>query len=202
MPKSVAKYCELCAGALEKRVPVNDLKERLVCVVCDHILYAGPSVLVVVLIFSQGQMLLVKRGTFPYKDKWAPPGGFVEADESLETAAVREVHEEVGITLTRDQLLPHAMFSLPALNQISACFLVVLDRPETPRPAPPEAQEARWFTEADYPAEEMWGPDIGFKIGPVFDKVRTGRFDFYQQTDDALRVISGNGEIHYLWRRP
>jgi len=31
--------------------------------------------------------------------------------------------------------------------------------------------------------------------------VRTGRFDFYQQTDDALRVISHATRISYLWRR-
>jgi hypothetical protein len=31
--------------------------------------------------------------------------------------------------------------------------------------------------------------------------VHSGRFDFYQQTDDALRIISDGTQIDYVWRR-
>ncbi|WP_306984410.1 NUDIX domain-containing protein [Alkalicoccobacillus murimartini] len=42
-----------------------------------------------------GRMLLVKnrKGTVTY---WTPPGGAVEAGETLEEAAIREVFEETG----------------------------------------------------------------------------------------------------------
>jgi len=42
-------------------------------------------------------VLLVQRKYEPFKNYWALPGGFVEADESLEDAVRRELNEETGI---------------------------------------------------------------------------------------------------------
>lgn len=43
------------------------------------------------------QVLLVKRKHAPYEGRWAIPGGYVEADESLEDAAARELFEETHV---------------------------------------------------------------------------------------------------------
>lgn len=43
------------------------------------------------------QVLLIKRDEYPARDKWAIPGGFVKADESLEEGAIRKLKEETGI---------------------------------------------------------------------------------------------------------
>jgi 8-oxo-dGTP diphosphatase len=42
-------------------------------------------------------ILLIQRKYEPYKNGWAIPGGFVLANESLETAVKRELLEETGI---------------------------------------------------------------------------------------------------------
>jgi ADP-ribose pyrophosphatase YjhB (NUDIX family) len=44
-----------------------------------------------------GHVLLVKRGRDPQRGRWSVPGGRVEAGESLEAAAAREVLEETGL---------------------------------------------------------------------------------------------------------
>jgi ADP-ribose pyrophosphatase YjhB (NUDIX family) len=157
--------------------------------------------LVLALIFAEDRMLLIRRASQPYLGCWAPPGGYGESGESLEAAAVREVDEEVGIKIDRHKMLPHAVLSLPALNQVCFCFLSMLERAMSLKPELSEVLEAAWFLEKEYPTEEVWGPSVNFDIGLVFDRVRTGRFDFYQQTDDALRVISHATRISYLWRR-
>jgi 8-oxo-dGTP diphosphatase len=43
------------------------------------------------------EVVLIKRGKDPFKNKWALPGGFLEMDEELEAAAKRELFEETGI---------------------------------------------------------------------------------------------------------
>lgn len=47
------------------------------------------------------KIVLIKRKDHPYIDCWALPGGFVNPDESAEDAVVREVKEELNVTLNK-----------------------------------------------------------------------------------------------------
>src|SRR3982750_4554419 len=74
-------------------------------------------------------VLLVRRRYEPYESYWALPGGGIEADETLEEAAVRELREETGVTDTFMEQL--ATFSAvdrdPRGRVISCCYLALVD---------------------------------------------------------------------------
>ena len=63
--------------------------------------YPKPAVTVDILVLSWDgssvSLLLVQRGAEPYKGCWALPGGFLEIEETLQQAAVRELEEETGV---------------------------------------------------------------------------------------------------------
>jgi 8-oxo-dGTP diphosphatase len=60
-----------------------------------------PAITVDVVIFRLHEdalkVLLIQRAFPPFKGKWALPGGFVNIDETLEEAALREMEEETGV---------------------------------------------------------------------------------------------------------
>lgn len=63
--------------------------------------YPRPALTVDLVIFSLREkrlhVLLVQRAQAPFAGQWSLPGGFVEMDESLENAALREMAEETGL---------------------------------------------------------------------------------------------------------
>lgn len=63
--------------------------------------YPRPMVTVDILLFryseSKLEILLIQRKHPPFKGKWAFPGGYMEMQERLLDAAVRELFEETGV---------------------------------------------------------------------------------------------------------
>jgi ADP-ribose pyrophosphatase YjhB (NUDIX family) len=66
----------------------------------DVINLTGVNVLI---INKNNQVLLQRRGTFPYK--WGLVGGITELGESLEETAIREAKEETGLDIKELSLL-------------------------------------------------------------------------------------------------
>ncbi len=58
-----------------------------------------PKLMVDVVIPAERGVVLIRRGTEPFKDQWALPGGFVEVGETVEEAADREAAEETGLAV-------------------------------------------------------------------------------------------------------
>lgn len=59
--------------------------------------YRNPSLTVDGIVREDDDVLLIKRKNRPFKGSYALPGGFVEYNETVEEAVLREVEEETGL---------------------------------------------------------------------------------------------------------
>lgn len=63
-------------------------------------IFVTVDVLIVRPFEMEQQILLIKRKNEPFKDCWALPGGFVDENEDLEQAAIRELVEETQVKIS------------------------------------------------------------------------------------------------------
>jgi bifunctional NMN adenylyltransferase/nudix hydrolase len=105
-----------------------------------------------------GHILLVKRLAEPGRGLWALPGGFVDPDETLETAMIRELKEETRISvplpiiksnITHRRQFDHPKRSLRG-RTFSEAFLIELPLDHQCQLArvkgSDDAEKAQWFT--------------------------------------------------------
>lgn len=52
-----------------------------------------------VALVREGKVLLIKRAFAPYQNLWTFPGGRQEEDETIEQCAIRELKEELSVTI-------------------------------------------------------------------------------------------------------
>lgn len=108
------------------------------------------------------RVLLIRRGVPPFKGGWALPGGFVHADESLEDAARRELHEEAGI----EKVFLEQLYTFgepgrdPRGRTVSVAYYALVNLNEHPPKASSDAAGATWT-----PVKEL--PKLAFDHGEI-----------------------------------
>jgi len=110
-----------------------------------------PMVTVDAVVFSfrddKAKVLLIKRKNEPFKGKWAVPGGFVDIDEELEDAVVRELAEETGLMgVQLEQMQTFGKCGRdPRGRQISIVFMSIATKGHKKIKAGDDAAKAQWF---------------------------------------------------------
>lgn len=110
MPKTFfdKQYCPWCGGALQRR------NHHFTCESCGVNDYDTPRAAVGILVFNNvGEVLLARRAFDPGKGRLDFPGGFIDAEETAQQAAARELYEETGLQVNTQDLqlvdvIPHS----------------------------------------------------------------------------------------------
>ena len=96
------------------------------------------------------RVLLIRRGRPPFQGLLALPGGFVDIDEDLPTAALRELEEETGVVGVEVRQL--GAYGAPSRDPrgrtVGIAFWGLLAR-EVPVRAGDDAAAAGWFAVRD-----------------------------------------------------
>ena len=144
-------YCSECGKTVVHRIPEGDNLPRFICEHCDTIHYQNPKLVVGCLPVWKEQVLLCKRAIEPCYGLWTLPAGFMENQESLEEAALRESHEEANANLEIEGI--YSVISLPHINQIYVLYRAkLLDLDFF---AGDESLDVQLFNEEDIPWEQI-----------------------------------------------
>lgn len=125
LPIERPTYCPECGERLVPRTIGG--RERLSCPMCGYVHYVNPVPGVGVVIEMDGGVVLVKRGGRVKSGRWALVSGYIEADESVEEAAVRESLEETGLHVELIDLL--GIYSFPEGPPASGIIVFYRARP-------------------------------------------------------------------------
>lgn len=141
-------YCPNCSHALTLRDIAG--RVRPFCENCGYVHYVNPVPTVGVLIEMDGGLVLIQRGHPPHADRWTFPSGYVEADERLEEAAVREAEEETGLKVQILELVD--VNSYPEGPPLSGVMVFYRAKPiGGSLKAGDDARDARVFTPDEMP---------------------------------------------------
>ena len=150
------KFCPRCAGALEQRPVQYPHQLHPVCTGCGFVLWQNRKASVEALILrgegSAVEVLLGRLADGVAKGRWDMPGGFLNADDHLHDALVRECKREMDVVVTVGEIVgafdEDAFYGIPLVSIVYECTIASGE----PRPAD-LIDEVRWFPLAETPPE-------------------------------------------------
>jgi len=113
--------------------------------------YPQIAVTVDIILFAKEKddlsVLLIQRKNPPFENMWAFPGGFVDINETLENAALRELKEETGITgiELKQFYVFDAIDRDPRTRTISVAFTGFVPSKNILTRADDDAKNVKWF---------------------------------------------------------
>ncbi len=146
-------FCPHCGKPVQ--MTMVEYRERPVCLTaeggCGYIHFGNYSLGAGGLVVQTGpdgqrRALLIERGEEPNKGGWTIPGGFVEFDEPVHLAVIREVEEETGLKCEMVGLVALRNRADATDNNTYAVFLLQPVSGELLIEPTPEIANAGFFT--------------------------------------------------------
>lgn len=179
MNPRLIQYCRRCGHPVVYRVPDDgDRIERAVCPTCGEIHYVNPLIVVGTVPCLEDRLLLCRRAIEPRAGTWTLPAGFMELDETMAAGAKRETAEETGASVEMGPLF--SALSVPHAGQVHFFYRATL---MGSRLAPgPETLEARLFSEAEIPWDELAFASVRRTLEYFFADRRAGLFGMHESS--------------------
>lgn len=143
----MVRFCPECGTPTALREDGG--RDRDVCPACGWTHYADTSVGVGALIVRGERVLLVERG-IPPVGRWTLPSGWIEQEDTLSSAVVREVQEETGLDCTASGIICVRNISRPLRNDLYICFLCEVAPDAEPVPDGVESTRAEFVHPQDF----------------------------------------------------
>lgn len=115
------KFCPKCG---EKTLFWSEEK-KWNCRLCNFVLYHNCAAAVAVMITCGDEIMLTRRNQNPAKGKLDLAGGFTDPNESAEHTCIRELKEELGIDIKKENL--KFLMSLPNVYPYKGIDYYTLD---------------------------------------------------------------------------
>ena len=134
------------------------------------------------------KMLWIKRKLEPRAGFWAIPGGFMEQGETSAEGAARELREETGIRLQPEELDFYMTGTITFINQVYIAYRATLPTEDCSPGV--EALEARFFSRAECPWDEVAYPEVNDSIRLAYDDLARDAFGIYEaeMSEDTYRL--------------
>src|ERR1035437_1187982 len=118
------KFCSPCGASVELRKPIDDNKARHICIACGIIHYQNPRMVIGSIPEWEDKVLLCRRAIEPRYGMWTLPAGFMEKNETMPEAAMRETLEEACARIELGAL--YTLISVPHISQVHAIYMARL----------------------------------------------------------------------------
>jgi ADP-ribose pyrophosphatase YjhB (NUDIX family) len=179
MNKPALKFCSSCGKEVAYRLPDDgDTKLRAICTACHAVHYENPlNVVGTIPVWGDdgGQVLLCKRNIEPRWGKWTLPAGFMEMGETTAEGAARETVEEAGAQFEMQAIF--ALMNVVKVGQVHLFYRAKLL--STDFDPGTETIEAKLFTEAEIPWDELAFKTVKETLKLYFENRRAGKFGFH-----------------------
>ena len=112
---------------------------------------------VAAIIKQDDKIFATQRGYGDYKDGWEFPGGKIESGETPEQALIREIQEELAMTIEVDRHIVDVAYDYPQFHLEMGCFLCSI---ADGTPCLLEHEAAKWLSSADIDSVDWLPADV------------------------------------------
>lgn len=119
---------------------------------------------VAAVIKENNRIFATQRGSGDFKGGWEFPGGKIEPGETPEAALVREIREELSVTVIPERLIGTVEYDYPTFHLSMDCFLCTVEHGS---PVLSEHSASRWLLKDEIHTLDWLPADI-----LILDKVK------------------------------